>query len=88
MFAQSSKDKKGKKPVEKIRYPLVDLTSNFFTSTFDLLEILENFDRLRHIVWAREGDPATGRKKTDAHREIATKLLEKIPQYAKLVATD
>ena len=66
----------------------MDWTSNSFVSTLDLLEILENFDRLCQTVWAGEKDPATDRKKANAHREIATKLLEKILRYAELVATD
>lgn len=88
MPAQVSKNKKGKEPVEKINYLPVDWTSNSFARTLDLLGILENFDGLRRTMWAGEGEQATGRNKADAHREIATILLERVPQDSALIATD
>ncbi|MCJ1264012.1 hypothetical protein MMC22_003883 [Lobaria immixta] len=88
MPAQLSKNKKGKAPVEKIHYSPVDWTTNSFALTEKMLEVLENFDGLRRTIWAGEEDPAKGRHKADAHKEIAIKVLEEVPQYTALIATD
>lgn len=88
MPAQLSKNKKRKAPVEKIHYPLVEWISNSFALTEKMLEVLENFDGLRQTIWAGEKEPARGKHKADAHREIAIKVLEEVLQYTALIATE
>lgn len=71
-----------------VTYPPVDWTTDSFALTYKMLEVLEEYDGLRRTIRAGERETATGKKKADAHRDIAEKVLHNIPQYSALVATD
>lgn len=77
--------KKAKAPDGPTDFPPLDWTASEFALTYQMLEILEHYDRLRQTIWFQGGESATGMTKSDAYRDIAAKLLQQLPPYTEYV---
>lgn len=79
--------RKAAPPEEPSDFPTLDWTGDGFALTYQMLEILAQYDGLCRTIWAKEGEAATGKTKTEVYREVATKLLQNLPTYGAWVSS-